>query len=86
MYGKLLSRVNIRVLIVTDNKQTTIERANNVESVEDLVKRSQKALEYIPKDQLILAPDCGMLELSRTVSKQKLRNLVLAAQKLNQNN
>jgi 5-methyltetrahydropteroyltriglutamate--homocysteine methyltransferase len=59
---------------------------NDVESVEDLVKRGQKALKHVPKDQLIFAPDCGMLELSRTVSKQKLRNLVLAAQKLNQNN
>jgi 5-methyltetrahydropteroyltriglutamate--homocysteine methyltransferase len=56
---------------------------NDVESVEYLVEQGQEALKYLPKNQLILAPDCGMLELSRGASKQKLGNLVVAAQMLN---
>ncbi len=66
--------VMLGVLDVGDNK---------VESVEDLVKRGEEALQYLPKDQLILSPDCGMLELSRAASKQKLQNLAFAASALN---
>ena len=57
---------------------------NQVESVEDLVERGKDALRYLPKEQLILAPDCGMIGLSRSVAKQKLHNLAAAAQVLNQ--
>lgn len=56
---------------------------NKVESVESLVARGREALRYIPKQQLILAPDCGMLELSRTSAKKKLANMAKAAKKLN---
>lgn len=54
-----------------------------VESVQQLIKRGKEALKYLPKNQLILGPDCGMLELSRESAKQKLKNLVLAARILN---
>ncbi|HSW99488.1 MAG TPA: hypothetical protein VLH38_00450 [Patescibacteria group bacterium] len=56
---------------------------NKVESVESLVARGKEALRFIPKDQLILAPDCGMLELTRTAARKKLKNLALAAEILN---
>ena len=49
---------------------------NEVESVESLVERASEALRYMPKGQLILAPDCGMLELTRASARQKLVNLV----------
>jgi 5-methyltetrahydropteroyltriglutamate--homocysteine methyltransferase len=52
---------------------------NDVETVEALVARGREALKYIPKDQLILAPDCGMLELSREAARDKLKNLAEAA-------
>jgi 5-methyltetrahydropteroyltriglutamate--homocysteine methyltransferase len=57
--------------------------SEQVESVESLVERGREALRYLPREQLIMAPDCGMLQLSREAAKQKLANLTLAAQKLN---
>lgn len=56
---------------------------NEVESVPSLVARAAEALRYVPKGQLLLAPDCGMLELSRASARQKLVNLALAARALN---
>lgn len=56
---------------------------NKVETVTELVKRGKDALRYISKEQLILAPDCGMLELSRSAAKKKLKNMALAAERLN---
>jgi len=37
----------------------------------------------VPKEQLILAPDCGMLELSRASARDKLVNLSRASRVLN---
>lgn len=56
---------------------------NRAETIEELVTRGQEALRYIPKDQLILAPDCGMIELTRTAARQKLKNLAKAAHIIN---
>jgi 5-methyltetrahydropteroyltriglutamate--homocysteine methyltransferase len=56
---------------------------NQVESVESLVERANEALRYLPKEQLILAPDCGMLELTRASARKKLVNLSLAALEVN---
>ena len=57
--------------------------SNEVEGVESLVKRGQEALLYLPREQLILAPDCGMLQLSRKAASEKLANMAAAARKLN---
>ena len=54
---------------------------NTVETVPALVDRAREALRHIPAGQLILAPDCGMLELSRASARQKLVNLSLAARR-----
>ena len=48
---------------------------NSVEIVNSRVKRGTEALKYIPKNQLILAPDCGMVGLSHIAAKNKLVNL-----------
>src|SRR5437763_10563787 len=56
---------------------------NEVESVESLVGRANEALRYVPAGQLILAPDCGMLELTRASARKKLANLSLAAREVN---
>ena len=56
---------------------------SEAESVDALVMRANEALRYIPREQLILAPDCGMLELSHASARQKLRNLSLAAKEVN---
>ena len=55
-----------------------------VERVESLVGRVRQALAFVPKGQLILAPDCGMLELSRASARAKLVNLGLAARAVNE--
>jgi 5-methyltetrahydropteroyltriglutamate--homocysteine methyltransferase len=57
---------------------------NEVESVESLVVRAKEALRYIPKEQLILAPDCGMLELTHASARKKLMNLSMAAREVNE--
>ena len=57
---------------------------NQVETVESLVARSNEALRYLPKEQLILAPDCGMIELTQASARQKLTNLSLAAHEVNE--
>jgi 5-methyltetrahydropteroyltriglutamate--homocysteine methyltransferase len=56
---------------------------NEVESVDYLVQRGREALRYLPREQLILAPDCGMLQCSRNSTRQKLANLATAATQLN---
>lgn len=66
--------VMLGVLDVGDNK---------VESVDDLVKRGCKALEYLPAEQLILSPDCGMVQLQRDAARQKLIHLAQAVSVLN---
>jgi 5-methyltetrahydropteroyltriglutamate--homocysteine methyltransferase len=57
---------------------------NEVESVESLAERANEALRYLPKEQLILAPDCGMVELTRASAREKLMNLSLAARAVNE--
>lgn len=58
--------------------------SNRVESIDQLVKRGREALKYLPANQLILAPDCGMLELSREAAKAKLTNMAKAVRELNE--
>jgi 5-methyltetrahydropteroyltriglutamate--homocysteine methyltransferase len=50
-----------------------------VESIETIVDRVQRALPYIDKERVVLAPDCGMKYLPRDASLQKLSNMVEAA-------
>src|SRR5437016_5782599 len=57
---------------------------NGVEGVESLAARANQALRFVPKEQLILAPDCGMLELTRVSAREKLSNLALAARAVNE--
>jgi 5-methyltetrahydropteroyltriglutamate--homocysteine methyltransferase len=56
---------------------------NEVETSASLAMRARDALNFLPKEQLVLAPDCGMLELSRASAKAKLMNLSLAVRALN---
>ncbi len=56
---------------------------DTVETMDELVNRGGEALQYLPKEQLILAPDCGMLQLSREVAQKKLSNLHKAVVVLN---
>jgi 5-methyltetrahydropteroyltriglutamate--homocysteine methyltransferase len=53
--------------------------SSEVESVDTIVNRVERALPYIDKERLVLAPDCGMKYLPREASLQKLSNMVEAA-------
>jgi 5-methyltetrahydropteroyltriglutamate--homocysteine methyltransferase len=53
--------------------------SSEVESANTIVDRVERALPYIDKERLVLAPDCGMKYLPREASLQKLSNMVEAA-------
>src|SRR6266487_3231991 len=49
------------------------------ETPEQVVARVRRALPYIPSDQLVLAPDCGMKYLPRESARAKLAAMTAAA-------
>jgi 5-methyltetrahydropteroyltriglutamate--homocysteine methyltransferase len=81
------SNLDLSILSAIGNKTVMLGvidvGENEVESVESLVGRANEALRYVPAGQLILAPDCGMLELRRASAREKLSNLSLAARAVN---
>jgi 5-methyltetrahydropteroyltriglutamate--homocysteine methyltransferase len=50
-----------------------------VETAQDVVARIERALPYVPVEDVILAPDCGMKYLPREVAAGKVRAMVEAA-------
>jgi len=48
-----------------------------IESPERVAQRIRDALQYLPPQRLVVAPDCGMKYLPRDVAFGKLRNMVL---------
>jgi 5-methyltetrahydropteroyltriglutamate--homocysteine methyltransferase len=50
-----------------------------VETPRKVVERVKKALRYVPKEDVILAPDCGMKYLPRDVAFGKMKAMVEAA-------
>jgi 5-methyltetrahydropteroyltriglutamate--homocysteine methyltransferase len=53
-----------------------------VETPEQVAARIRRALPYVPKEHVILAPDCGMKYLPRAVAEGKLRAMVEGARLL----
>lgn len=53
-----------------------------IESVDDVVERINRCLQYIPADRLSVAPDCGLSQTARWASRQKLINMVKGAKKV----
>jgi 5-methyltetrahydropteroyltriglutamate--homocysteine methyltransferase len=53
-----------------------------VETPLQVAARIKRALPHVPKEQVILAPDCGMKYLPREVADGKLRAMVAGAQLL----
>ena len=51
-----------------------------VEPVDFLADRIRQCLEFAPADRLVLAPDCGLSQTARWAAKQKLANMVAAAE------
>jgi 5-methyltetrahydropteroyltriglutamate--homocysteine methyltransferase len=53
-----------------------------VESVQDVVERIQRCLQFVPAEKLSVAPDCGLSQTARWASRQKLANMVKGARKV----
>jgi len=58
--------------------------SNEVETPDVVVARVKRALPYVRKENIILAPDCGMKYLPREVAFGKLKSMVEAARRLRQ--
>ena len=55
------------------------------EPLEKVVARVRAALDYVEPSRLLLAPDCGLMTISRDLALAKARLLVQAASELRQN-
>jgi 5-methyltetrahydropteroyltriglutamate--homocysteine methyltransferase len=51
-----------------------------IETVDDVVERIKRCLQYVPAEKLSVAPDCGLSQTARWASRQKLVNMVKGAQ------
>jgi 5-methyltetrahydropteroyltriglutamate--homocysteine methyltransferase len=51
-------------------------------SIDAVKRRVVQALEHIEPDHLLLAPDCGLMTISRPLARAKLKVMVEAAQAL----
>ena len=51
--------------------------------MEEIREHIGDVLQYIPKDRLIIAPDCGLIFLPMDIAEKKLRNMVEAANSFN---
>ena len=53
-----------------------------MESVEEIQDRVQQVLQHIPRERLILAPDCGLGFLPEDIMRKKLQNMVQVCQSI----
>ena len=53
-----------------------------IETVDDVVERINRCLQYIPAEKLSVAPDCGLSQTARWASKTKLINMVKEQKKV----
>ena len=75
---KILEKFGEKVVIfgVLDVGDTEIE------GVDEIERRIMQALEHVGPDRLSPAPNCGMVLLTTDVAKAKLKNLVVAADRV----
>jgi len=50
-----------------------------IETVDDVKRRIERCLAFVPEHKLSVAPDCGLSQTARWAARQKLRNMVLGA-------
>jgi len=55
--------------------------SSKIETIEEIENRISEALQFISREQLIAAPDCGLGHLSREMALEKLKIMSLAAKK-----
>ena len=56
--------------------------SSRIETVDEIETRLEEALEHIDAHRLILAPDCGLGLLTRSMAIEKLTNLAMAAKRV----
>ena len=56
-----------------------------IETVDDVVARIKKCLQYVPAEKLSVAPDCGLGQTARWASRKKLENMVKGAKQVREN-
>jgi 5-methyltetrahydropteroyltriglutamate--homocysteine methyltransferase len=80
------SNLDCSVLAQLDDKQIMVGcidlSSMAIETPEVIAARIRRALPYVAKERVILAPDCGMKYLPREVAVGKLRSMVEAAKLL----
>ena len=54
--------------------------SSRVESVEEIQDRVKEVLKHVPRERLIIAPDCGLGFLPEDIMKKKLQNMVRVCQ------
>lgn len=47
-----------------------------IETVDDVIERVRRCIQYVEPDRLSLAPDCGLSQTARWAAKRKLQNMV----------
>lgn len=50
-----------------------------IETVQDVIERIGRCLEYVPAEKLSVAPDCGLSQTARWAARRKLNNMVEGA-------
>jgi 5-methyltetrahydropteroyltriglutamate--homocysteine methyltransferase len=77
------SQLDCKVLEQLEGKQVMVGCIDlsdmAIESPETIAARVRRALPYVAKERVILAPDCGMKYLPREVAQGKLKAMVEAA-------
>tara|TARA_B110000263_G_C15158914_1_gene441498 strand:+ start:1 stop:858 length:858 start_codon:yes stop_codon:yes gene_type:complete len=58
------------------------QRIDNTESDEDIIKAIKPALEYFPKDRIMLTSECGFGHVPLDIVRSKVKKLVSVAKKL----
>jgi 5-methyltetrahydropteroyltriglutamate--homocysteine methyltransferase len=76
-------RLDCSTLAALDNKKILLGvidlSDSNVESAETVAARIRRALPFVPADNIIVAPDCGMKYLPRETAFGKMRAMVAGA-------
>jgi 5-methyltetrahydropteroyltriglutamate--homocysteine methyltransferase len=47
-----------------------------IETADDIARRAERCLKYVPAEKLLLAPDCGLSQTARWAAQAKLKALV----------
>ena len=58
------------------------QRIDNIETEEDIIKAIQPALDYFPKEKILLTSECGFGHVPIDIVKNKIKILVSTAKKL----